>query len=97
MADIRIIPSSPATGGTTQQIATLARALRDGIDLGSRKAHIDALVLSLEETLLVMQCEAEPLLQKLDDDDPMKLQSQVSLDRLVTQIQLMINLVHRIV
>lgn len=86
MAEIHIMPSWPATGRTTQLIATLARAFKDGIDLGSRRAHIDALVLSLREALVVMRSEVDPILQMLDDEDPAKRTAQVCLDRLADEV-----------
>ena len=86
MAQIHVVSSWPAAGGTAQRIATLAKAFEEGVDLGSRGAHIDALVLSLKESLVVMRREVEPVLQMLDEDDPARRTAEICLDRLVDEV-----------
>lgn len=96
MAEIHIMPSWPAAGSTTQLIATLARAFNDGIDLGSRRAHIDALALSLGEALVVMRRDVEPVLQMLDEDDPARRTAEVCIDRLADEVNAVIAIASRL-
>lgn len=61
MAEVHILPTRTGAGNVDHTAELLNAAIADGVDLGPRGHHIDALVLTLEENLTKLQAIADEL------------------------------------